>query len=275
MKKSILITGCSYGGIGYVCAKTLYEMGFLVVATARKKEDVLLLKQEGLNAYVMDIRDQKSIKKALKKTLKLTNNSLDALFNNAGYGQLGAIEDLSIKDLKNQLDTNLFGYHRVIKEVLPIMYAQGYGKIINHSSILGLVSLKFRGAYQISKYAIEAYSDTLSLELEGSGISLSLLNTGPVESLFRQNAINNFYNTIDRSNSRFKYIYIDKIDNRKSSSFSLPASSVADIVHQILLSSNPKPRYYITKASYILAFAKRVLSTKLFRKLCLTISNKE
>ncbi|MDY0320357.1 MAG: SDR family NAD(P)-dependent oxidoreductase [Arcobacteraceae bacterium] len=274
-KKYVLITGCSFGGIGYATARILQDMGYFVIATARDEEDVILLQNEGFIAFVLDLRDKKTIDKALRETLHLTNNKLYALFNNGGYGQLGALEDLSTKALREQFETNLFGYHRVIRKVLPIMKAQGYGKIINHSSILGLISLRFRGAYQASKYALEGYSDTLRLELEGTGISVSVINTGPVESNFRTNAIKKFYETVDVQNSRFKDIYTDKIENRKKSGFSLPASSVAEVVYQILQSDKPKPRYYVTKASYILAYAKKVLSSKLNHKLWMAISDRE
>ncbi|MEJ5168727.1 MAG: SDR family NAD(P)-dependent oxidoreductase [Arcobacteraceae bacterium] len=274
-KKYVLITGCSFGGIGYATARILQDMGYSVIATARDEEDVILLQNEGFTAFVLDLRDKKTIDKALRETLHLTNNKLYALFNNGGYGQLGALEDLSTKALREQFETNLFGYHRVIRKVLPIMKAQGYGKIINHSSILGLISLRFRGAYQASKYALEGYSDTLRLELDGTGISVSVINTGPVESNFRTNAIKKFYETVDVLNSRFKDIYTDKIENRKKSGFSLPASSVAEVVYQILQSDKPKPRYYVTKASYILAYAKKVLSSKLNHKLWMAISDRE
>lgn len=274
-KKYVLITGCSFGGIGYATAKILQDMGYFVIATARNEEDVILLQNEGFTSFILDLKDKKTIDKAINETLQITGNKLHALFNNGGYGQLGALEDLSTKALKEQFETNLFGYHRVIRKVLPIMKAQGYGKIINHSSILGLVSLRFRGAYQASKYALEGYSDTLRLELEGTGISVSVVNTGPVESNFRTNAIKNFYETVDTQNSRFKDVYADKIENRKKSGFSLPASSVAEVVYQILQSDKPKPRYYVTKASYILAYAKKVLSTKLNHKLWMAISDRE
>ena len=274
-KKYVLITGCSFGGIGYATAKILQDMGYFVIATARNEEDVILLQNEGFTSFILDLKDKKTIDKAINETLQITGNKLHALFNNGGYGQLGALEDLSTKALREQFETNLFGYHRVIRKVLPIMKAQGYGKIINHSSILGLVSLRFRGAYQASKYALEGYSDTLRLELEGTGISVSVVNTGPVESNFRTNAIKNFYETVDTQNSRFKDVYADKIENRKKSGFSLPASSVAEVVYQILQSDKPKPRYYVTKASYILAYAKKVLSTKLNHKLWMAISDRE
>jgi short-subunit dehydrogenase len=140
---------------------------------------------------------------------------------------------------------------------------------------LGLVSLRFRGAYQASKYALEGYSDTLRLELDGTGVSVSVLNTGPVESNFRDNAIKTFYETVKIENSRFRNIYIEKIEHRKRSGFSLPVSSVAEVVYQILKSDKPKPRYYITKASYILAYAKKVLSSKLNHKLWQAISDRE
>jgi len=164
---NILITGCS-SGIGKESALYLQTKGYRVFTTARKEEDVEELKGLGFEAFYLDVTKPKTIKKTLKKILKLTDGTLDVVFNNAGFGQPGAIEDITTDVLKEQFETNVFGLHEVTNQVLPIMKKQGYGKIIQHSSVLGLISLKFRGAYNASKYAIEGLTDTLRLELEES-----------------------------------------------------------------------------------------------------------
>ena len=260
-KQSILITGCSTG-IGLETALLLKEKGLLVFATARKKEDVQKLKQLGLNSFLLDVTKKETITTTLNEILKITNDTLDIVFNNAGFGQPGAIEDLPTNILRKQFETNVFGLHELTLQILPIMKAQGYGKIIQHSSVLGFVSLKLRGAYNASKYAIEGLTDTLRLELKNTNISVSLLNTGPVISEFRNNAKQKLKENIDCENSRFKQSYNKSLEANKSDvPFTLEANAVANIVLKIINSKAPKPRYYITKATYILGFAKRILST--------------
>ena len=271
MKKTILITGCS-SGIGRATALFLSSNGYKVFATVRDEQSKQELEEDGITTFILDVRDYEAIDIVIDEILKQTNGTLDALFNNAGYGQPGAIEDIDVDTLKQQFDTNVFGLHNITVKVLKIMKAQGYGKIIQHSSVLGLISLKLRGAYNASKYAIEGLTDTLRLELEDTNISVSLLNTGPIISDFRKNAKIKLQENIDIENSRFKDSYIKSLNSKKSDvPFTLGALDVAKIVLNILESSNPKPRYYITKATYLLGFAKRVLSTKLLDKILLKI----
>ena len=269
--KSILITGCSTG-IGLQTALLLQKENYNVFATARKEEDVQKLSKLGLQSYLLDVTKYDTIDDTFDKILKKTNGKLDILFNNAGYGQAGAIEDIKIEDLKVQFETNVFGLHYITTKAIKIMRNQGYGKIIQHSSILGLVSLKYRGAYNASKYAIEGLSDTLRLELlDEPNIFVTLLNTGPIISEFRNNALKTFKN-IDIQNSHFKNIYEKDLISRKNGTkknipFTLYPIDVAKIVLKIIKTKKPKPRYYITKATTILIYCKRVLSTNLLDKI--------
>ncbi len=224
---------------------------------------------------MLDVRNEENIKKVLKQ-ISIKGLSIDMLFNNAGYGQMGALEDIPSKYLKEEFDTNVFGLHELSIRVIKIMRKQGYGKIINHSSVLGLISLRYRGAYNASKYAIEGLSDTLRLELMDTNIYISLLNTGPVTSNFRKTALRTLDN-LDIDKTFHKDYYI-KNKNRlnahhvKSSvPFNLPASAVADVVLKIAKSNKPKPRYYITKATYILGYLKRILSTSILDKILIRI----
>ncbi len=268
---SILITGCS-SGIGKETALYLQEKGYRVFATARDEKDVEELIKLGFEAYLLDVTKPKTIKKTLKKVLQQTNGTLDIVFNNAGYGQPGALEDISTEVLKEQFETNVFGLHEVTNQVLPIMKSQGYGKIIQHSSVLGLISLQLRGAYNASKYAIEGLTDTLRLELKDTNIDVTVLNTGPVTSDFRKNAIKKAKKNIDIENSRFKEKYQESLqDNKSKVPFNLPAIEVAKIVEKIIQTQNIKPRYYITKATYILGFAKRILSSSLLDKILIRL----
>jgi NAD(P)-dependent dehydrogenase (short-subunit alcohol dehydrogenase family) len=264
--QTILITGCSKG-IGLQTALYLKQQGFNIYATVKNRSDIDQLKSLGLNTYYLDVTDIKSIQDTIN-TIISKEKSLDVVFNNAGFGQPGAIEDISTKILKEQFETNFFGLHSVTVEALKVMKAQGYGKIIQHSSVLGLVSLKFRGAYNASKYAIEGLTDTLRLELEDTNIQVTLLNTGPIISNFRNNAKEKLIKNVNINNSRFKDQYQKSLASKKSDvPFTLEAIDVAKVVEKIILSKTIKPRYYITKATYLLGFAKRILSTTMLDKI--------
>ena len=272
--KNILITGCSTG-IGFETALYLKQNGIKVYATARKDKDVEFLKGFGLEVYKLDVRNKEEIKAILEKIIQ-NDMKLDAIFNNAGFGQPGAVEDVSVKVLRKQFETNVFGLHEVTLQAMKIFRKQGYGKIIQHSSVLGLISLRFRGAYNASKYAIEGLADTLRLETLNDNIFISSINTGPVVSKFRENGLKKFNKNIDAQNSHFKNQYEEELKSRlesteKSTAFTLPAISVAKVVLKILNTQKPKPRYYVTKATYILGYLKRVLSTSLLDKILVKI----
>jgi NAD(P)-dependent dehydrogenase (short-subunit alcohol dehydrogenase family) len=225
MKKSILITGCS-SGIGYETAHYLHRHGYDVYATARNLDDVEKLREEGLNALRLDVTDTDSIDTALESVLTQTGGTLYALFNNAGYGQPGALEDLPSEALREQFETNVIGLHEMTKRIIPVMRAQGYGRIIQHSSILGLISLRFRGAYNASKYAIEGLCDTLRLELQGSNIRVVTMNTGPIHSRFRENATKKFLQYIDIEKSVFIKEYQEEVLARKEKKSPILSSKI-------------------------------------------------
>ncbi len=268
--QNILITGCS-SGIGLETAKILKNENIKVYASARKDKDVQMLKDLGFETFKIDIRVKKDISFALETILQ-KDKTLDAVFNNAGYGQIGALEDISVKTLKKQFETNVFGLHELTTQAMKIFREQKYGKIIQHSSVLGLISLKFRGSYNASKYAIEGLTDTLRQEVLGSNIFVSVINTGPVTSKFRENALKKFKRNVDSKNSFFTNVYTKELKVRLESEkddtpFNLPASSVALVVLKIMQSKKPKPRYYVTYATHILGFAKRILPTFLLDKI--------
>ncbi|MDN5088336.1 SDR family NAD(P)-dependent oxidoreductase [Aliarcobacter butzleri] len=268
--QNILITGCS-SGIGLETALILKNNGIKVYASARKDKDIQMLKDLGFTTFKIDVRNKKEIEFALKTILE-NDLKLDCVFNNAGFGQPGAVEDLSVKTLKKQFNTNFFGLHEVTIQAMKIFRTQGYGKLIQHSSVLGIIALKFRGAYNASKYAIEGINDTLRQEVMGSNIFISTINTGPVTSNFRENALKNFNKDIKIKGSFWEETYNLELKKRLESKedkalFNLPASSVGNVVLKIMNSKKPKPRYYVTKATHILGFFKRVLSTSLLDKL--------
>lgn len=260
--KIILITGCS-SGIGYQTAQILKNTGYRVIASARKKTDVLKLQAKGFETLQLDLNNSQSIQQAVKDLIKLTDGQLDALFNNAAYGQSGAVEDLSRDVLIQQFQTNFFGTHELTNLILPIMRQQGYGRIIYNSSILGLVAMKYRGAYNASKYALEGLADTLRLELKNTEIYISLIEPGPIRSNFRNNSLLMFKKNINSQSSFHKEAYL-KIEKRlekegDSSPFTLSANAVAEKVLQALEAKKPKIRYYVTFPAYLFRFLKRIL----------------
>ena len=269
MEKAILITGCS-SGIGYVCAHGLKSRGYRVFATARKPEDVTRLQNEGLEAYQLDLDDSASIQSASKAILDACDGKLYALFNNGAFGQPGAVEDLTREVLQAQFSTNLFGTHELTCAVLPAMRAQKEGRIIQNSSVLGFVALRFRGAYNASKFALEGLSDTLRLELMGSGIHVSIIEPGPITSHFRANALAKFLANIAYEHSPFAREYVGKLASLKSekkSTFELPETAVLDVLIRALESKHPKARYRVTFPTTLFWFLKRILSTYLFDKI--------
>ncbi len=277
-ERSVLITGCS-SGIGLCTAHGLKNRGYRVFATARKSQDVERLQNEGLESLQLDLVDSSSIQKALNEILILTNGKLYGLFNNGGYGQPGAIEDLSRDVLREQFEVNLFGWHELVCRVLPAMHQQGFGRIIQNSSLLGLVSLAYRGAYNSSKYALEGLTDTLRLELTGTGIFVSLIEPGPILSGFRGNAFEAFNRNIDRLNSRHRDNYA-AMDKRFTSEgptvpFTLPPDAVLKAVIHALENPKPKNHYYVTFPTYFFGILKRLLSSRALDRILRYISDSE
>ena len=262
VSKTILITGCS-SGIGYSAAVLLKNRGHHVIATARKSDDVARLKQEGFTALQLDLADSQSIQQAVNQALDLTGGKLDALFNNGAFGQPGAVEDLTRDVLRHQFETNLFGTHELTNLLIPVMRKQGHGRIIYNSSVLGLVAMRFRGAYNASKFALEGLADTLRLELYGTNIHVSLIEPGPILSNFRENSYALYKKNIDPAHSFHQAAYQameDRLQKEGAAvAFTLPAKAVVDKVIHALESKKPKIRYYVTFPTYLFAVLKRIL----------------
>jgi NAD(P)-dependent dehydrogenase (short-subunit alcohol dehydrogenase family) len=260
--RSVLITGCS-SGIGRHLAEGLRAQGYRVFATARKQDDVDALTDCGLESLMLDLNDSTSIHAAVVEVLQRGGGRLYALINNAGYGQPGAVEDLSRAVLREQFETNLFGLMELTNQVLPAMRAQGYGRIINISSLLGLFVLRYRGAYNASKFALEGLTDTLRLELQGSGISISLIEPGPILSKFRLNALLAYKKNIniERSAHRAFYLVMEQRLTKQGPAvpFTLGPQAVLDKVNHALNSVRPKIRYYVTIPTYFVAMMRRLL----------------
>jgi NAD(P)-dependent dehydrogenase (short-subunit alcohol dehydrogenase family) len=264
-QKSILVTGCSTG-IGYFSAKGLKARGYRVFATARKVEDVQRLEAEGLEAIALDYRDSTSVQACAAEVAKRTGGTLYALFNNGAYGQPGAVEDISRAVLEEQFAANFFGWHELTIACLPMLRNNGTGRIIQCSSVLGLVAMKWRGPYNASKFAIEGLTDTLRLELRGSGIDVITINPGPIESNFVPNARAAFERNVDMGKSHYKAEFEKqrvRLDKGGSTKFKLPASAVLDKLILALEQSHPRAHYYVTTPTWIVAIARRILPQSL------------
>lgn len=263
-ERVILITGCS-SGIGYCVAHGLKTRGWRVFATARQAADVERLQAEGLESVCLDVRDALSIQSAVTEILARTDGRLDALFNNAGYGQPGAVEDVSRDALREQFETNLFGALEVTNQVIPVMRRQGAGQILYNSSVLGLVAFPYRGAYVASKFALEGLADTLRLELAGTGIHVCLIEPGPILSRFRDNAHTAYQRHIRAANSlhREKYAAMEArlLKEGPAAPFTLPPEAVLKRVIHALESPRPRARYPVTTPTYLFAILKRWLPT--------------
>lgn len=276
--QNILITGCSTG-IGFCTAKLLHQRGYNVIATVRNADDALILKQLGITTTILDLTDSISIKDAVQFTLAHFNGQLDALFNNASFGQAGAVEDLSRTVLQQQFETNVFGTQELTNLVIAQMRKQGHGRIIYNSSVLGLVAMAYRGAYNASKYAIEGLADTLRLELYDTEIHISLIEPGPIISKFRATAFKKYQQNIDKDNSAHKAIY-NAMEQRltkqgPAAPFTLPPEAVVAKLIHALESKRPKIRYYVTFPTYLFATLKRLLPHRCLDWLLMKISAAE
>ncbi len=269
-KRTILITGCS-SGIGYAVAKGLQERGYLVFASARRESDVIRLREQGLESVQLDLDNSQSIRLAVRHVLNKTNGTLYALFNNGAYGQPGATEDLPRDVLRKQFETNVFGWLELTNLIIPVMRRQGYGRIIQNSSVLGFIAMPYRGAYNASKFALEGLTDTLRLELAGSGIHISLIQPGPITSRFRANALEQFNAHIDVQQSYHRQQYASMLERlaKKGAAapFTLPAEAILKPVLHALEHKRPKARYPVTLPTYLFAFLKRLLPVGLLDRI--------
>ncbi|WP_231701023.1 SDR family oxidoreductase [Aliiruegeria sabulilitoris] len=265
-QKTILMTGCS-SGIGYDAAHGLTARGWRVFATCRREEDVERLKGEGLESLRLDYADGDSISACVADVLERTGGRLDALYNNGAFALPGALEDLPTDGLRSLFEANFFGWHELTRQVIPVMRAQGHGRIVQCSSVLGLVPMKWRGAYVSSKFALEGLTDVLRLEMADSGIKVILIEPGPVTSRIRINSIPHFERWIDwraspRADQYEKSLLKRLYEDRGPDRFELPAEAVTAKLLRALEARNPAPRYYVTTPTYIMGALRRILPTR-------------
>ncbi len=264
-EKTILITGCS-SGIGYTCALGLKARGWRVFATARKLEDLSRLEALGLETLYLDYAEPASIEACVSEVSKRTGGKLFGLFNNGAYGQPGAVEDLTRAVLEAQFQANVFGWHQLTRACLGLMRANGSGRVIQNSSVLGLVAMKWRGAYNASKFAIEALSDTMRLELRDTNIKIVLIEPGPIASRFTEHALDAFNRNVDSQNSSYRKSYEAqraRLGKGGSNRFKLPPEAVLEKLLKALESQRPNARYYVTTPTHIMAWCRRLLPPRI------------
>lgn len=265
---NILITGCS-SGIGLACALGMKERGWRVFATARTKSDLEMLNDQGLEALQLDYSKPNTIDTCVTYALWHTGGKLDALFNNGAYGQVGAVEDLSTDVLRAQFEANFFGWHELTRRIIPAMRQEGAGRIVQCSSVLGFISPPFRGAYNASKHALEALSNAMRYELEGTGIHVSLIEPGPIKTRFAETALKALHDNVDIETSHHRDTYhkqIAKYGDGRSFFRLKPNAILKKLVHAVE-SKRPKARYYVTAPTYFAAASRRLLPNMLYDRI--------
>ena len=265
-QRTILITGCS-SGIGYAAAHALRERGWRVFASCRQTRDCERLAAEGFDAPQLDYTDASSIAAALDHVIEQTGGTLDALYNNGAHATPGAVEDLPTDALREIFESNFFGWHELTRKIIPVMRAQGHGRIIQCSSVLGFVTMPWRGAYNSTKFALEGLTDTLRIELRDTPIHVTLIEPGPITSNIRANSIPHFERWIDWKSSARKAQYESALLDRPYTArgpdrFELPPQAVVDRLVHALEADRPRPRYYVTTPTRISGILKRILPTR-------------
>lgn len=269
-QRTIIVTGCS-SGIGAHCARALKADGWRVFATVRKEADLEPLTTDGIEALIMDYTRPETISALVTTVSERTQGRIDALFNNGAYGQPGAVEDLSTDVLRAQFETNVFGWHDLTRQVIPLMRERGEGRIVQCSSILGLVPYRFRGAYTASKFAIEGLSVTLRMELQGSGIHVSLIEPGPIATRFTANALAKIKEHIDLEGSAHAAEYKRQLARLNGTGpinrHKLGPEAVYLVLKHALSARSPRPHYVVTTPAKQGVWLKRLLPADVFYRL--------
>ena len=261
-QRSVLITGCS-SGIGLDGARALRARGWRVFAACRKPEDCARLQAEGFESPHLDYTDTATITASVAQVLAATGGRLDAVFNNGAHAIPGATEDLPTDALRAIFEANLFGWHELTRQVLPVMRAQGFGRVVQCSSVLGFTPLKWRGAYVSTKFALEGLSHVLRLEMADTPIRIILIEPGPVTSRIRVNSIPHFERWIDWQASpradQYRKTLLKRLYEGGTDRFELPASAVTKRLIHALESPKPKVRYFVTTPTWVMAGVMRML----------------
>ncbi|WP_254524156.1 SDR family oxidoreductase [Natrinema caseinilyticum] len=243
-KKSVLITGCS-SGIGRATARAFLDDEWQVFATARNVDDIESLAEAGCETLALDVTEPEGVARAVEETVDIAG-ALDCVVNNAGYAQMGPLEDVATVDLHRQFDVNVYGPHRLTRAAVPHMRAQGEGRIVNVSSVIGRISIPGAGAYAGSKHALEAMSDSLRGEVEEFGIDVVVVEPGPVETNFSDRADDELPDE-DRTPA-YESLYelyddAELIGSGAGGPFASDPEDVADAILEAATSPDPPARY--------------------------------
>ena len=266
--KNILITGCS-SGIGKNVAITLHNKGWRVFATCRSKTDCTFFTKLGIESFPLDLLKEESINCAVNLVKQKTKSQLDVLFNNGAYAIPGAIQDIPRSAMREIFEVNVFGQIDLINRCIPLMMNSDYPKIINCSSVLGFISLPYRGLYSATKYSIEALTDALRRENYDSKIKFVLIQPGPINTDIKKKSIKHFEKWIDWKKSIHQKTYENKVikrlyDNNYKDSFNsyeLQPDEVTKILINVLNTKKPKARYKITIQTKIAQIMIKLLPT--------------
>ena len=268
-EKTILITGCS-SGIGLDTALRFQNMGWQVLATCRQEKDCADLMAKGLISFRLDYEDEASIQSGFDEAMRLTGGRIDVLFNNGAYAIPAAVEDVPTEAMRQIFEANFFGWHHLTRLVLPVMLAQGHGRIIQNSSVLGFAAMRMRGAYNATKFALEGLTDTMRLELKGTGVDLILVEPGPIRTRIRENGYANFKKWITWQGTRLEHLYENALIPRLAAinpprdTFELMPDAVTDAVVHAATAPKPRVRYRITTATKLMALIKRITTSRGF-----------
>lgn len=264
MPRRVLITGCS-SGIGLDAARRMQAEGWQVVATCRRDEDIAARRAEGMECHHLELADPDSVARLVGEAL--APGPLDGLVNNAAFALPGAVEDIPRDALRAIFEANLFGTHDLTVRLIPHFRSRGAGRIVNVSSVLGLIGIPWRGPYVATKFALEGLTDVLRLEMAGTGIGVSLIEPGPITSRIRANAIPHFETWVNWQDSPraeeyrrtlLKRLYAPASKDR----FELPPSAVSDRILHALTATYPAPRYYVTTPTWLSGMGRRLLPTR-------------
>jgi short-subunit dehydrogenase len=255
LNKTVLVTGCSTG-IGAATARTLRDRGWTVIPTARKAADLDRLRHDAFTPVELDIADSASVRHCAEETLRISGGKLGAVVNNAGFGQPGAVEDLTRDAMRYQFEVNVFGLQELANQFIPLFRKQGHGRIVNVSSVLGRITIPFMGIYCASKHAVESLSDALRVELSGSGVAVSIIEPGPIDTSFQNNSVERARTQITAVKSPFMQRYRKQMegtdgDDKFSRKFSLPPEAVARKIIHALESPRPRTRYPVTVIAWM------------------------
>ena len=265
MTRAILITGCS-SGIGHHAAHALAARGWRVLATCRQEADAERLRAEGLESFALDYECGASVAAGAEEALERTGGRIEAVFNNGAYAIPGYVEDVPREALRAILEANLLGPHDLTRRLIPAMRAAGRGRIVNCSSVLGVVAMPWRGAYNATKFAMEGLTDTLRLEMRGEPIHVSLIEPGPIATPFRRKSIPRFERWIDWRASAHAARYEDELIPRlHAPDAHVPGqrdvAAVTRALTHALESPRPCARYRVTPQTHLAEALRRLAPT--------------